>query len=481
MNHKRLTKKDYKLIHKKLCKEKKSVWKQLKKRERDEVFKFSEEYKAFLSEAKTEREAVEIIRQAAIDNGFKETETISGTPTRILWSFRGKAAALAVIGKRPLENGVRLIASHIDAPRLDLKQNPLYEELEMGYLKTHYYGGIKKFHWVARPLAIHGVAIKSDGTTVPVTIGEKDGDPVMTINDILPHLAYNVQADKKISQAIPAEKLNVLVGGIPLLGPEDAKNGIKLNILKILNDRYGLIEEDLISAEIEIVPAGRAQDVGLDRSFVGGYGQDDRSCAYASLKAILEQDKPEHTAIALFLDKEEIGSDGNTGAKSRFLELILYDLMRLTETSLAPDTLIRTFIESKAISADVTAGIDPDYQEVHEKRNDALIGHGICVTKYTGSRGKYSANDAHAEYVGWLRNIFNEANIIWQAGELGRVDEGGGGTVAKYLSQHGIDTIDAGPPLLSMHSPFEIAHKADLYMTYRAYKTFYQKGTKGGA
>ncbi|HID98434.1 MAG TPA: aminopeptidase, partial [Thermodesulfobacteriaceae bacterium] len=344
----------------------------------------------------------------------------------------------------------------------------------------HYYGGIKKFHWVARPLALHGTAIKEDGRKVNIVLGEDTRDPVLTINDLLPHLALKVQGNKKLSEAIPAEKLNILVGGLPLHSPDDASSAVKMGILKILREKYGLVEEDLISAELEIVPAGKARDVGLDRAFVGAYGHDDRICAYSSLSAILRLKKPDTTGIALFLDKEEIGSDGNTGAKSRFMDMVIYDLMRLQGINPEPDSLLRIYMKSRAISADVTAGIDPDYMDVHEKRNDAMIGYGVCLTKYTGARGKYSANDAHAEYVNWLRRIWNHSGVIWQAGELGKVDQGGGGTVAKYLAEKGMDTVDAGTPLLSMHSPFEIAHKADLLMTFRAYSAFYTGGYQAG-
>jgi aspartyl aminopeptidase len=317
------------------------------------------------------------------------------------------------------------------------------------------------------------VVVKEDGRIIDVKIGDDPDDSTLVINDILPHLAYKVQADKKISEAIPAEKLNVLLGGIPLIGPDELKDAVKLRVLKLINERYGIVEEDLISAELEVVPSGPARDVGFDRAFVGGYAHDDRACAYTSLKALLELENPSLTSIALFLDKEEIGSDGNTGAKSRFLELILYDLMKKQGLAPSPDSLLRIFLSSRAISADVTAGIDPDYQEVHEKRNDAKMGYGICLTKYTGHRGKVAANDAHAEYMGWVRRIWNKSGVVWHAGELGKVDEGGGGTVAKYLAFHGIDVVDAGPPLLSMHSPFEIVHKGDLYMAFKAYKAFY--------
>ncbi|NIA08399.1 MAG: aminopeptidase [Nitrospiraceae bacterium] len=476
MNEKRLSKAEWKRLEKDLYRPKKPVWTQLSAKDRQEAFSYADSYRDFIGKAKTERESVETIADLAEEGGFVPIREAEAKDSRLLWTFRGKAAALAVIGKAPICDGIRAVASHIDSPRLDLKQNPIYEEEEMAFLKTHYYGGIKKFQWVARPLAIHGLILKGDGTTVPIELGEDPNDPVFTINDLLPHLAHKVQAKKKVSEAIPAEKLNVLIGGIPLLGPEDLKNGVMLRLLKILNKRYGLVEEDLISAELEIVPAGPSRDVGLDGAFVGGYGQDDRSCAYASLNAILGLEGPPVTALALFLDKEEIGSDGNTGAKSSFFEAIVYDIMRHCGDSIEADSLISTFMASKALSADVTAGIDPNYMEVHEEHNDALIGHGICLTKYTGSGGKYSANDAHAEYVNWVRRIWNSAGIIWQAGEMGKVDEGGGGTVAKYFAQRGIDIIDAGPPLLNMHSPFEIAHKTDLFMTSRAYRAFYLGG-----
>lgn len=473
MNEKRLSKAEWKRLEKDLYRPKKPVWNRLSARDRKEAFSYADSYKDFIGKAKTERESVETITDLAEKRGFVPFRQAKNKDGRLLWTFRGKAAALAVIGKTPICDGIRAIASHIDSPRLDLKQNPIYEETEMAFLKTHYYGGIKKFQWVARPLAIHGLILKGDGTTVPIELGEGPHDPVFTINDLLPHLAHKVQTKKKVSEAIPAEKLNVLIGGIPLLGPEDLKEGVRLRLLKILNERYGLVEEDLISAELEIVPAGPSRDVGLDGAFVGGYGQDDRSCAYASLNAILELERPPVTALALFLDKEEIGSDGNTGAKSSFFEAVVYDIMRHCGSSIDAGSLVGILMASKAISADVTAGIDPNYKEVYEEHNDALIGHGICLTKYTGSGGKYSANDAHAEYVNWVRRVWNSAGIVWQAGEMGKVDEGGGGTVAKYFAQRGIDIIDAGPPLLNMHSPFEIVHKADLLMSTRAYKAFY--------
>jgi aspartyl aminopeptidase len=476
MNDKRISKTECKRLTKELFHSRRPVWPQLTSQGREAAFSYAEEYKDFISQAKTEREAVAAIGDMATRHGFVHIGQATPKSRKLLWTFRDKVAAMAVVGTRPLSRGARIIASHIDAPRLDLKLNPLYEDLDMAFLKTHYYGGIKKFHWVARPLALHGLVLKGDGTAIRIGLGDRPEDPVLTINDLLPHLAHKIQAEKKISEAVPAEKLNVLVGGLPVIGPEETKDAIKLRLLRLLNEKYGLIEEDLVSAELEVVPAGSARNVGIDNAFVGGYGQDDRACAFASAKAVLELSEPDATAIAIFLDKEETGSDGNTGAKSRMLEIILFDLMRHSGLPLEADTIVRVFVASKAISADVTAGVDPDYQEVHEKRNDALMGYGICLTKYTGSRGKYAANDAHAEYVNWIRRVWNKAGVIWQAGELGKVDEGGGGTVAKYLAEEGIDIIDSGPPLLSMHSPFEVAHKADLFMTFKAYLAFFNGG-----
>ncbi len=474
MDFKKVSKARYDKLTKELRKERKSVWALVKPSVKKEIFSYGEKYISFLSDAKTERETVDYIRRFSEEYGFVSLLGKAGPGERIFWRLRGKAAALAVVGNRTLDEGVRIIASHIDAPRLDLKLSPLYEEGDMAYLKTHYYGGIKKFQWVCRPLAIHGVAVKEDGRVVKVAIGEDERDPVFTINDLLPHLAGKSQGSKKLHEAVPGEKLNILFGGLPLLGPKEAKEGVKLMALKLLQDLYGLVEEDLVSAELELVPAGGAREVGLDRAFVGGYGQDDRCCAYAALRAIAETEAPDHTCLALFLDKEEIGSDGNTGAKARFLERILYDLMAGQGAEVSPRRLLHCLDASSALSADVTAGVDPDHPEVHDRRNEALMGYGVCLTKYTGTRGKAGANDAHAEFMARLRGVWNRTGVVWQAGELGKVDEGGGGTVAKYLACLGMDVVDCGPPLLSMHSPFEIAHKGDLFMTYRGYKAFFK-------
>jgi aspartyl aminopeptidase len=433
---------------------------------------YAEGYKAFLDRAKTERAAAAEIQRLAQAQGFVELSS-QAPGTRHYYTYKNKTIVLAVQGRRPLSAGLRLLAAHIDSPRLDLKQYPLYEDTDLVFLKTHYYGGIKKYQWMARPLAIHGVVLKADGSRVELKVGEDPGDPVFTVCDLLPHLARKTQMDKKVTDAFEGEKLNVLVGSLPV-GDAETKDRFKLSLLKYLEDRYGIVEEDLVSAELEVVPAGPARDLGWDRSLVGGYGQDDRSCAYAALEAILALQEPEHTCLALFYDKEEVGSDGNTSAKSCLLEEVVETLLELKGES--PQARRRVLMASRAISADVTGALDPDYPEVHEKRNAARLGYGVSLTKFTGHGGKYNANDAHAEYIAWLRRIFGEAGVVWQSGHLGKVDEGGGGTIAKYLAIHGLEIIDCGTPLLSMHSPFEVASKADLYMTFKAYQAFLTAG-----
>jgi aspartyl aminopeptidase len=446
------------------------VWDVLEEKEKAAVWEFDRNYTDFLNSAKTEREAVVLITQIAEENGFSSNPA-SHKPIKMLRSFQGKSLALCLLGKQPIEEGINLIVSHLDSPRLDLKQNPLYEDVDLAFMKTHYYGGIKKFQWLTRPLAIHGRVIRSDGSTLDIVVGEDDSDPVFTVADILPHLARKVQTDKKVSEAFEGEKLNLMVGSLPF-GNKDTKDRFKLAILKLLNERYGLIEEDLISAELEVVPAGGTRDVGWDRGLTGAYGHDDRSCVFTSLRAIADLERPQKTAMVLFVDKEEIGSDGATGAKSKFLESVVADLMIAHGKDPLYHEIHKLLMKSRAISADVNGAIDPDFQDVHEKRNAARLGYGICLTKFTGSGGKYGASDANAEYVGWLRNLFNKNKVVWQTGELGKVDEGGGGTVAKFLAPYGMNIIDCGPAVLSMHSPFEIAHKADIYMTYKGFKVF---------
>ena len=457
-------------LRKQLVRKSQLVWDVLKPSEKKKVFEFAERYKSFLDAAKTEREAVRFIEALGKEKGFKDiTRTRSGK--RFYKINKNKSIALAVLGKRPLRARVNLVASHIDAPRLDLKQNPLYEEVDLAFLKTHYYGGIKKYQWLARPLAIHGKVLKKDGSHVDLSVGEAADDPVFTIADLLPHLSRKLQNEKKVVDAFEGEKLNVLVGSLPL-GDDETKERFKLAMLEYLFTTYGIVEEDLMSAEIEIVPAGKARDIGWDRSLLGAYGQDDRVCTYAALEAVVGTRTPETTALAFFIDKEEIGSDGSTGAKSHFLEDFVADLFEVVGEKPTGRALRSCLISSKALSADANGALDPDYQEVHEKRNAARIGYGVCITKFTGSGGKYGSSDANAEYLAEIRQLFNKNRVVWQTGELGKVDEGGGGTIAKFLAVYGMEVLDCGTPLLSMHSPFEIASKADIYMTYKGYSAF---------
>jgi aspartyl aminopeptidase len=465
-----MKKEEIERISQKLLSSPKLVWDTIDTREKEKIFDFDKGYQDFLNTAKTEREAVNVISDIALNNGFSFTPS-SSYPIRMMKTFQGKSIALAMSGKKPINEGINLIVGHLDSPRLDLKQNPLYEEVDLAFMKTHYYGGIKKFQWLTRPLAIHGRVIRSDGSFLDIVVGEDDSDPVFTVADILPHLARKVQYEKKVSDAFVGEKLNLMVGSLPF-GDKDTKDRFKLAILNLLNERYGLVEEDLISAELEVVPAGKARDVGWDRGLTGAYGHDDRSCVFTSLKAIIDIKNPQKTALVLFVDKEEIGSDGATGAKSRFLESVLADLMIAHGKEPLYHEIHKILMNSRALSADGNGALDPDFQDVHEKRNAARLGYGTCLVKFTGSGGKYGANDANAEYVGWLRNLFNKKKVVWQAGELGKVDEGGGGTVAKFLALYGMEIIDCGPPVLCMHSPFEIVHKGDIYMTYKGYRAF---------
>jgi aspartyl aminopeptidase len=436
----------------------KSGWEILQGR-LDEVESYNREYLRFLTRVKTEREAVEYLKGS-----------IGEAVGLHLVENRGKALAVCRKGRAPLKGGIRIVVAHIDCPRLDLKANPLYEDTELAMLKTHYYGGIKKYQWLARPLALHGVLIREDGGQVRVVIGEDEGDPCLTIEDLLPHLAANAQYSKKLSEAFQAEKLNIILGSRPDLSLKE--NRVKEYILQLLHEKYGIVEQDFVSADLEIVPAGPAREVGIDRSLLGGYGQDDRACSWAAFAAARDAREPGFTSVALLMDKEEIGSEGNTGAKSMFLEEVLWELGEKFKEKIVPS---RVLFRSKAISGDANGAFDPDYPEVHEKLNAARIGYGVCVTKFTGSRGKVGSSEAHAEYMAYIRALLNREGIPWQTGELGKVDEGGGGTVAKYLAEYGMDIVDMGPPLLSMHSPFELSSKVDTYSTYLAYRAFMEE------
>ena len=428
---------------------------------------YCEGYKSFLDNAKTEREAVKTAVAMAEEKGF--TEFVYGKKynagDKVYINNRGKTLALAVIGKEPVEQGVNITAAHIDSPRLDLKPNPLYEDLELALFKTHYYGGIKKYQWTAVPLALHGVFALKDGTVKEVSIGEKDDEPKFVINDLLPHLASE-QIKRTLNEGIKGEELNVLVGSHPFKDDKGSEL-VKLNILKLLNEKYGVTEEDFLSAELELVPAYKSCDIGFDRSLIGSYGQDDRVCAYPALTAVLEVENPKKTALAILTDKEEIGSVGNTGLESDFLRFAIGDLAKMQEGDVT-----KALRNSKCLSADVNAGIDPTFQDVMERKNASFLNYGVVVTKYTGSRGKSGTSDASAEYVAEVRAMLDNAGVIWQTGELGKVDIGGGGTVAMFIANMGVDVVDLGVPVLSMHAPFETTAKFDIYMCYRAMYEF---------
>jgi len=462
----------------KLLKKPGNVWENLTPEEEKAAFDFGEEYKKFLDAGKTEREAASYMVSLAESQGFQPLNKLisSGRPlvpgTKVYSLNRNKSLIMAVMGQKPLEEGLNIIGAHLDAPRLDLKPNPLYEAEGMALLKTHYYGGIKKYQWVTIPLALHGVVIRGDGSKVQVTIGENEQDPVLVISDLLPHLAQE-QMEKKMTEAIPGEGLNLLVGSIPLR-EEELKEKVKLAILEKLNKDYGIVEEDFISAELEAVPAGKARDVGFDRGIVGAYGQDDRVCSYAALRAIFDTRVPQDTALALFIDKEETGSAGNTGMQSAFLENFIAEVTALTSGNYSELSCRRALAKARALSADVNAAVDPNYEGVMEKMNAARLGGGVVLTKYTGARGKSATSDANAEFVAEIRQLFNKKGITWQTGELGAVDKGGGGTIAMFMANLGMDVLDCGVALLSMHAPMELASKGDIYMLYKAYVAFFQ-------
>ena len=455
------------LLKEKLALKRQSGLKDASEETLEKAFVFCEDYKKFLDDAKTEREANEASIIIAEQNGFVPFETGKSYKAgdRVYFNNRNKAVAFAVIGKEAVEKGTNITAAHIDSPRLDLKPNPLYEEIDMALFKTHYYGGIKKYQWTAVPMSLHGVFVKADGTVIKVCVGEKDDEPKFVVNDLLPHLAQE-QSKRTLSDGIRGEELNVLIGSMPFKD-DKASELVKLNILNILYEKYGVTEADFLSAELECVPAAKACDIGFDRSMIGAYGQDDRVCAYPALRAICDLQIPEKTAVCVLADKEEIGSDGNTGLNSAFLKYVIGDLAKMQ----GGDVTV-ALRNSKCLSADVNAALDPTFQDVMEKRNASQINRGVCVTKYTGARGKSGTSDASAEYVAEIRNMLDKAEIAWQTGELGRVDLGGGGTVAMYIANLGVDVVDLGVPVLSMHAPFETTSKFDVYMCYKAMYEF---------
>lgn len=460
----------------------KTAWESLTKKDETEMEKLSKRYIDFLNVGKTERECAQQIIKVAEAHGFipladavKQGKPARGT--KIYYNNKDKSVIMAVLGK-DIKAGMNIVGAHIDSPRLDVKQMPLYEENNLAFLKTHYYGGVKKYQWTTIPLAIHGVIYTKEGKKVTVVIGEDENDPVVFINDLLIHLSRE-QLQKKLSEAITGEQLNVLVGNKKLsLGAkateEDKKiNTVKNNILAILKDKYGIAEDDFRVAELEVVPAGKARHAGLDNSMIAAYGHDDRCCAYATLEAILSVEKPEITAVALFADKEEIGSVGNTGMQAMYFENFVAELVALSakDTSLATR---RAFAASHMLSADVAAGFDPAFSSVFEKLNAAFIGNGICINKYTGSGGKAGSNDANAEYLQLVRKCFDDAGVVWQTAELGMIDAGGGGTIAYILAKHGTEVLDCGITVLSMHAPCELISKVDLFMAERAYANFFK-------
>ena len=461
--------------------ERTNVWTKYTEAELQELNCINELYKACLDAGKTERECVKIAVQMAKDKGYKDLNDFikSGTPLKagdkVYAINMGKAILLFNIGKKPLEEGMNLLGAHIDSPRIDVKQNPLYETDELAYLDTHYYGGIKKWQWVSQPLALHGVFVKKDGTVVEVNIGEKEEDPVFVITDILIHLSGS-QMQKKSSEIFDGEKFDLLVGSRPIDkvdGVDDnVKDAVKANVLKLIKDAYDVEEEDFLSAELEIVPAGKARDCGFDRSLILGYGHDDRVCSFTSLFAMLDVEDVERTAGCILVDKEEIGCVGATGMDSRFFENTIAEMILLTTGAESHLKARRALQNSAMLSSDVSAAYDPFFPECFEKKNTALVGHGIVFNKYTGKGGKGGSNDANAEYVAKLRKVMEDADVLYQFGELGAVDVGGGGTIAFLMARYGMNVIDSGVPVLCMHAPYELASKADVYGAYKGYKAF---------
>ena len=459
--------------------ERKNAWEKYPEGKREEVFAFAEEYKKFISDCKTERECVKELEAQAKSAGFESLKDViaSGktlkTGDKIYAENMGKMLALFVIGKQPLEKGMNILGAHIDSPRLDLKQNPLYEDTDMALLDTHYYGGVKKYQWVTLPLALHGVVVKKDGTVINVNVGEKEDDPVFGVSDLLIHLAGE-QMDKKAAKVIEGEQLDVLVGSIPVLNEkekEKTKDAVKVNVLNILKEQYNIEEDDFLSAEIEVVPAGKARDYGFDRSMIMGYGHDDRVCAYPSFAAALEAGTCEKTSVCLLVDKEEIGSVGATGMQSKFFSYAVAEILEAMG-GYSQIAFNRAMTNSKVLSSDVSAAYDPLYASVMEKKNAAYFGKGLVFNKYTGSRGKGGSNDANPEYMAELRKIMDENDVAFQTSELGKVDQGGGGTIAYILANYNMSVIDSGVAVLNMHAPWEIISKVDIYEAKRGYAAF---------
>ena len=449
--------------------ERKNIYKSADENTLKAIFDYSEGYKRFLDNGKTERETVEYTIEMLKKAGYNEYKLGDkiNPHDKLYFNNRGKALFIIKAGSaEKIKEGVRILVAHVDSPRLDLKQVPLYEKSELAFLKTHYYGGIKKYQWTTIPLALHGVVTRADGTTVELVIGEDDSDPVFYIDDLLPHLAGD-QMRKSLADGINGEQLNLLSGSRPF--EKNLPEAVKLNILKLLNDKYGITEADLMSAELCAVPAYKARDIGLDRSLIGAYGHDDRVCAYPSLTALIAAENPVHTTMAILADKEEIGSEGNSGMQSAVYFDIIADL---ADTLGVSDIVVRS--NSKCLSSDVNAAFDPNFPEVNERRNACFVNHGVVITKFTGARGKSGSNDASAEFTGYVRNLLDAAGVVWQTSELGKVDQGGGGTVAKFIAEKNVDVIDLGVPVISMHAPYEVVSKTDVYMTHKAIEAFFK-------
>ena len=467
-----MDKKEAEDLKEKLFNKKENGWKTKSEEEKQAIFDYANGYINYMNMSKTEREIVENSENMARQNGFKKIEEYDSLKCgdKVYYNNRGKSMYLAVIGEQNIEDGINIIGAHADSPRLDLKPNPLYEDTEFAYFKTHYYGGIKKYQWTTIPLAIHGVIVKTNGEKVNVKIGEDAADPIFTITDLLPHLAQE-QMKKKLADGIEGEDLNLLIGSIPF--DADVAESVKLNILNILNQKYGINEKDLLSSELELVPAMPCRSMGFDYSMVAGYGQDDKICVYTSLTALMNIQNPVKTAVCIISDKEEIGSMGNTGMESHAFDTFISEILNKLGVN-RTNLLEKVFCNSKMLSADVDAGLDPIYANVSEKNNASYLGRGIGLNKYTGAKGKSGASDANAEFVAEVRRIFESNNIRYQIAELGKVDVGGGGTIAYILANKGIDVIDCGIPVLSMHSPYEVTSKLDLYEAYRGYEAFWK-------
>ena len=461
------------VLQEKLFDEKKFGWEEVSDSQRKEIDDFCEGYIDFMNTAKTEREVAKEVKEILIRNNFREISEVDNLKPgdKVFYVNRNKSVFAAVIGSARVEDGFNLIGAHIDSPRLDLKPNPLFEDTGLAFFKTHYYGGIKTYQWVNIPLSIHGVIAKANGEVVDVNIGEDDKDPIFTINDLLPHLSGRLD-ERKADKAIDAEELNLLIGSIPY-DDEKVKEKVKLNILKILNEKYGVTERDLTSAELELVPAFKARCLGFDRSMISAYGQDDKVCAYTALEALLNVENPVRTSVCILADKEEIGSVGNTGMCSRNFENFTFEILEKTGTN-KPGMKDKVFCNSRLLSADVTGAYEPNFPSVFEKNNESYVGKGISVIKYTGSASKGGASDANAEFVAFVRGVFEKNNISYQISEMGKIGVGGGGTIAYILADKGMDVIDCGVPVLSMHSPYEVTSKYDVYTAYKAYEAFYK-------